>query len=66
MLIKKAEIDSNVISETIRSESAVSGVLNVGVVVPRFRIRLCQKGLHKTLITGKNLSVSIPVISLVE
>lgn len=72
-LIKKAEIDQNVVLETIRSGSDVSVILNVksfmlieGDVVPRFRIGIYQKDLHKTLLTGKDLGVLLPMNRLVQ
>ena len=72
-LIKKAEIDPNVVLETIKSGSDVSVILNVksfmliaGDVVPRFRIGIYQKDLHKTLLTGKDLGVLLPMNRLVQ
>ena len=43
-----------------------SFMLIAGDVVPRFRIGIYQKDLHKTLLTGKDLGVLLPMNRLVQ
>ena len=73
VLAKKAGLDPNVVFEAIKGGLAGSAVLNAkapmmieGNFKPGFRVKLHQKDLHNALLTGKDLSVPLPVTSLVQ
>ena len=73
VLVRKAGLDPNTVSEAIRGGLAGSNVLNAkgplmidGNFKPGFRIRLHQKDLANALLTGKELGVPLPVTALVQ
>ena len=73
VLAKKAGLDPNVVFEAIKGGLAGSAVLNAkapmmiaGNFKAGFRLKLHQKDLHNTLLTGKELGVPLPVTSLVQ
>ena len=73
VLATKAGLDPNVVFEAIKGGLAGSAVLNAkapmmiaGDFKPGFRVRLHQKDLHNTLLTGKELGVPLPVTSLIQ
>ncbi len=73
VLAQKAGVDPEVVFNAIKGGLAGSSVLNAkGPMMfsrnfkPGFRIRLHQKDLHNTLMTAKDLGVSLPVTAIVQ
>ena len=73
ILVRRAGLDPTVVLEAIRGGLAGSAVLNAkgpmmieGNFAPGFRLRLHQKDLANALRTARELSVPLPVSSLVQ
>lgn len=73
VLARKAGLDPSVVYEAIKGGLAGSTVLDAkgsmmieGNFTPGFRVKLHQKDLNNALITGKELSVPLPVTALVQ